>query len=142
MQIHIMDLQNKVRLEKTRLTRCAEFVLSKMGEEEAEVSLVFTTDSHIKRLNRKYRKVNSETDVLAFSMREGRGEHQKIPILGDVVISTQTAEREAKRRKVSIQKEISLYLVHGILHLLGYDDKRACDRKRMDARQAELLEAM
>jgi len=55
-----------------------------------------------------------------------------------VVISAETANREAKRRKVHTQEEIYLYLIHGILHLLGYDDTRAIDRKKMKAKEKEL----
>ena len=142
MRIDIMDLQKKVKIDKKKVTRCAEFVLKAMGEDNIELSLLFVNDSYIKKLNWKYRNVNSKTDVLAFSMREGEGLSRGSPILGDVVISTETAKREATKRKVSIQEEICLYLVHGILHLLGYDDRKPGDRKKMEAKEEELLEAM
>jgi len=67
---------------------------------------------------------------------------EAIFLLGDVVISTQTAKREAKKRKVFVQKEIELYLTHGILHLLGYDDENRRDRKKMRAKERELLLAL
>lgn len=142
MKVDIRDLQNKVKIDKKEITKCAESILKKMGEGRTELSLLFVNDSHIKRLNRKYRNVNSKTDVLAFSMREGHGLPGDSPILGDVVISIETAKREAKKRNVSTQKEVLFYLAHGILHLLGYKDETASDRKKMMLRQKELLGAM
>ncbi len=142
MKVDIRDLQNKLKIDKEKITKCAEFILKEMGEDSAELSLLFVNDSHIKRLNRKYRDVDLKTDVLAFSMREGHGLPEGSPILGDVVISTETAKREAKKRRIPIQKEILLYLAHGILHLLGYKDETASDKKKMMLKQKEFLEAM
>jgi len=102
--------------------------------------LVFVTDSYIRKLNRRYRNIDSKTDVLAFSMREGVGLSKKSPILGDVIVSTETAKKEAKKRHIPIHKEVNLYIVHGILHLLGYNDEKPIDRKKMKRKEAELLE--
>jgi len=139
MKVDIRDLQARVKIDTKKIVQRAEFVLSKMGEDKGELSLLFVADSYIRQLNSKYRDVDSKTDVLAFSMREGYGLPKESPILGDVVISTETAKREAKKRGVSIQSEIELYLIHGILHLLGYKDERASDRKKMKAKEKELL---
>lgn len=137
-----MNLQKKVAIDRKKITECAMLVLNAMGEDKAELSLLFVDDAYIKRLNLRYRNVNSKTDVLAFSMREGEGVPEQSCILGDVVISTETAARESKKRKSSIDKEMHLYLIHGILHLLGYDDKSAADRKKMKSKERELLEVM
>ncbi len=142
MRIDILNLQNKVRVDKKGIKGCAERMLEAMGERKAELSLLFVDDSCIRELNWHYRKVKSRTDVLAFSMREGEGLARDSLILGDVVISTETARREARKRKILTQKEMYLYLVHGILHLLGYDDRNRIDRKRMKTKELELLEAM
>lgn len=142
MKVDIRDLQNKLKIDKKEITKCAKFILKKMGEGRAELSLLFVNDSHIKRLNQKYRNVDSKTDVLAFSMREGHGLPGDSPILGDVVISLETAKREARKRRISAQRELLLYLAHGILHLLGYKDETPADRKKMMSKQKELLEAM
>ena len=141
-RIDIRDLQGKVKIDRRKITKCAEFVLKKMNEGKAELSLLFVNDSYIKRLNRKYRNVDLKTDVLAFPMREGYGLPGNSLILGDVVISAETAKREAKKRKVNVQKEILFYLVHGMLHLLGYKDEASKDRKVMILKQSELLGAM
>jgi len=142
MSVAIRDLQGKVRIDKKRLKKWAGSVLSKMGEGKVELSVILVGDSYIKKLNWRYRKVRSRTDVLAFPMREGSGPSKNGPVLGDVVISTQTAKREAEKRGVPVYREVALYLAHGILHLLGYDDRTNSDRKRMKAKEGELLEAM
>lgn len=142
MVIDIRDLQGKVKIDEAKVRSCAQRVLRDMGEESAELSILFVNDAYIKRLNSKYRDTDSKTDVLAFSMRQGEGISRHSEILGDVVISTQTAKREAARRKEPIQKELDLYLVHGILHLLGYDDEKPGNRKKMRAKEKELLGAI
>jgi len=141
MRIGITNLQSLVRIDKKKILKCARSVLKAMGEQDAELSLLFVNDSYIKRLNWKYRRVDSSTDVLAFSMREGEGLSKDSSILGDVVVSAETARREAGKRRTPASKEICLYVVHGILHLLGYDDEGPGDRKRMKAKESELLEA-
>jgi len=140
--VDIRDLQGKVKIDRRKITKCAEFVLKKMDEGRAELSLLFVNDSYIERLNRKYRNVDSKTDVLAFPMREGYDLPGNSLVLGDVVISAETAKREAKKRKVPVGKEILFYLVHGMLHLLGYKDEASKDRKKMILKQNELLGAM
>lgn len=142
MRIDIRDLQDKVKIDRRKITKCAEVVLKKMNEGRAELSLLFVNDSYIKRLNRKYRNVDSKTDVLAFPMREGYDFRENSLILGDVVISAETAKREARKRKIDVQKEILFYLVHGMLHLLGYKDEAPKDRKVMILKQSGLLGAM
>ncbi len=139
MKVDIRDLQDKVRLSKSKILRCARVALKFMSEDSAELSLLFVDDFYIKRLNRKYRKVNSRTDVLAFAMREGQGLPKDSPILGDVVISAETAKREAKKRNIVFQGELDLYVVHGVLHLLGYDDESPRERKKMKAKEKEIL---
>jgi len=142
MVIDIRNLQDRVNIDEAKVRSCAKRALIDMGEEGVELSILFVNDAYIKRLNSKYRDTDSRTDVLAFSMRQGEGISQHSEILGDVVISTQTARREAVRRKEPVQKELDLYLIHGILHLLGYDDEKPGARKKMRAKEKELLGEM
>ena len=142
MRIDIMDLQAKVKIDKKKIKKHVEMTLKRLGEDRAELSLLFVDDAYIRKLHNKYRGINSRTDVLAFPMREGEGLPKDSPVLGDVVLSTETAKRESKRRKITLQKEMDMYLVHGILHLLGHDDRRPNDRKRMKVIEAQLLEVM
>ncbi|MFA4991346.1 MAG: rRNA maturation RNase YbeY [Candidatus Omnitrophota bacterium] len=142
MRIDIQDLQDKIRLDKKKILRRADVALKAMAEDDAELSLVFVDDAYIKDLNRKYRGVDSATDVLAFYLREKKGFNPDNPVIGDVVISVETAMREAAARKIPVQKEMDLYLVHGILHLLGYDDEKTGDRKKMRSMEKEILEGI
>ncbi len=88
---------------------------------EAELTIVLVSDRGITRLNRTYLGRDAPTDVLAFSMREGPGSNVNPSLLGDVVISADSAARQARQRGNSLQEEIELLVVHGVLHLLGYD---------------------
>jgi len=139
MRIDIQNLQAAVKLDKRKILKCARHVLSAMHEQDAELSLLFVSNAYIRNLNWKYRRVDLATDVLAFPMRKGKRLPNDIHILGDVVISVETAKKESKKRRIPFQKELELYLVHGILHLLGYDDEKSKDRKKMKTREREIL---
>ena len=96
-------------------------------------------DAGIAALNRTYRGVESPTDVLAFPMAEGPFKRLSPECIGDVAISAETALRQA--RHGGLDAELALLLVHGILHLVGYDHATARERHRMWKRQAALLAA-
>ena len=140
MKIDIQNLQSVEKINKNKVIECAGYVLKAMGESDAELSLVLVNDMHIRNLNWKYRRNDSATDVLAFPMRDSR--RLSGVILGDVVISVETAKREAKKRKKALQDELDLYFVHGILHLLGYDDEKIRKRKKMKQKEKELMEGL
>jgi len=138
MKIDIQNLQSVAKIDKDKIRNCANHVLNAMGESEAELSLVLVNDMYIRNLNWKYRRKDSATDVLAFPMRDSR--RLSGVILGDVVISVETAAKEAKKRKKDLQDELDLYFVHGILHLLGYDDEKPRARKKMKDKEKELMD--
>jgi probable rRNA maturation factor len=137
MRLDIQNLQNIAKIDKNKIMDCAGHVLKAMGEGNAELSLVLTNDMYIRNLNWKYRRKDSITDVLAFPMRDSKG--LSGVILGDVVISVETAKREARKRKKDFQDELNLYFVHGILHLLGYNDEKPRARKRMKEKEREII---
>src|SRR3990167_5910790 len=112
MKVDIQNLQNIAEIDKNKIIECAGHALKAMGENDAELSLVLVNDMYIRNLNWKYRRKDSATDVLAFPMRDSRG--LSGVILGDVVISVETARREARKRKKDFQEELDLYLTHGI----------------------------
>ena len=140
MKIDIQNLQNIEKIDKDKIIERADCVLKAMGENDAELSLVLVNDMYIRNLNWKYRNKDSTTDVLAFSMRDSKG--LSGVILGDVVISVETAKREARKRKKDFQDELDLYFVHGILHLLGYDDEKPRARKKMKLKEQEILKLL
>ena len=104
---------------------------------ELEVALRLTDDSTIHQLNRDYRRKDRPTDVLAFALREGKGGALHPHLLGDLVISVDTARRQARRRGLS--GEILFLAAHGLCHLLGYDHRTDREEAEMNARMAALL---
>jgi probable rRNA maturation factor len=112
-----------------------------------EVSLVFVDSQTVQRLNRDYRGVNQPTDVLAFYMRAGQEADNPFPLppdgvtrLGEVIISYPQAAAQAAEQGHSTAKELALLIIHGILHLLGYDHEKPQDEIKMRAREKELLD--
>ena len=112
-----------------------------------EVSLVFTDSETVRKLNRDYRGVNRATDVLAFYMLPHSKSNPQFVVppdgithLGEVVISYPKAVAQAKAQRHSVEKELALLVIHGILHLLGYDHEEREEERRMRQREKELLE--
>jgi probable rRNA maturation factor len=118
-----------------RLRARARACLTALGREDAELSILLVTDRRIRTLNREWRGKDRATDVLSFPISEPPGPGS---LLGDVVISLDTATRRARAEGRSIGAELDRYLAHGILHLLGYDHERPEDARRMAAKEAEL----
>jgi len=114
-------------------------VLAKLKGDRSKISIVFVDDSRIRKLNSKYRKIDSPTDVLAFPTGGGRGCRPKQDLLGDIVISVETAKKNARYFGSDLKKELTLYMIHGILHLLGYDDTTTASRKKMRLTEERLL---
>jgi probable rRNA maturation factor len=96
-------------------------------------------DAAMAALNRAYRGIASPTDVLAFPMTEGRFRVVSPDLLGDVVISVETARRQAPSTRGGLRAELALLLVHGILHLVGYEHGTARERRRMWQKQRAIL---
>ncbi len=86
-----------------------------------EISILLLDDPQIRELNREYRKKDKSTDVLSFPMLDDMVKNVQPQLLGDIVISVETAEKQAEKRKCSLYNELSRLLIHGTLHLLGYD---------------------
>lgn len=110
---------------------------------DAELSVLLVGDAEMQRLNRTYRSKDAATDVLAFALREGEDGAVHADVLGDVVISLDTAARQAEARRVSPADEVRVLLAHGLLHLLGYDHERSRREARaMFGKQRRLLERL
>lgn len=121
-----------------RLGRSGRRLLAALGLADAELSLVLVSDRIMHELNRTWRGRDRPTDVLAFAQREGAGGAPP-GLLGDVVISVDTARRQATRLGHSVGAEGDRLLVHGLLHLLGYDHERSAAEARRMARKERLL---
>lgn len=103
--------------------------------------MVLVDDAAMAALNRAYRGVAGPTDVLAFPMTEGRFGNMSPDLLGDVVISTETARQQARSARGGLRAELALLLIHGILHLVGYDHGAAVERRKMWREQRLILAA-
>lgn len=108
-----------------------------------ELSVLFTDDSEIHQLNREYRGKNKPTDVLSFSQLEGAEEFGSSPLLGDLVISLETTKRQAKEYGTTFSEELARLLIHGALHLFGYDHENvpAREAQRMRRKERAILKA-
>ncbi len=117
-----------------------------MGSErlpDAEVSVLLIGDGAMRTLNRRYRGKDRTTDVLSFPLREGTFSGVQHQLLGDIVISVPAAARQAKAAGETLLDEIDRLLVHGFLHLLGYDHERGgAEARRMEARERRLRETL
>jgi len=150
MSLHTVEIQiderfqEQVQTEPLHLAALAPLIHQKV-EEACELTLVVTDDEVLHDLNRRHRDVDAPTDVLAFA-DETRGPFICAPglprYLGDVVISFPRAEVQAHEGGHTLQAELQLLTVHGVLHLLGYDDVAGEQRARMWAVQTEILEAL
>jgi len=106
---------------------------------DAELSIVLCDDATIHPLNRDYRGKDKPTDVLSFAQREGDFAFLEDNLLGDVIISMETTRRQADERGHSVETELRVLLVHGILHLLGYDHIEDDEAEIMEAKEREIL---
>lgn len=115
-------------------------------EDDSEVSVTFVSNERIHEINREYREKDAPTDVISFAMEElGEGEIELIGaeqprVLGDIIISVEKAEEQAKEYGHSFIRELGFLSLHGFLHLLGYDHMEKADEEKMFSRQKELLE--
>lgn len=140
LQIEIRNLTEK-RIPTRRILKAAiKRILRLQGVKKAKLNLIFVRDPYIKRLNLKYRKENTATDVLAFGIEKNSRIEAFEGYLGDIAVSLDAAKRQAKIFNSSVKKELRLYVIHGVLHLLGYDDKTSKSRRRMESIQNKLLE--
>lgn len=142
--IHVsaFDISRCYFLNKKKLEKIVRFVLKSVGVFQANLSIAFATDSEIRRLNYLYRRKNIATDVLAFSMREGKRLKRDSSILGDIVISVERAKKQAKRFDSTFKRELYLYIIHGILHLVGYGDEKPSAKRLMRRKEIEILNAL
>ncbi len=111
-----------------------------MACHDRELSILFTDDERIALLNEQYLGRKGATNVLAFPMYEGQDKEIDSPMLGDVVISLDTALRESESSGEPLVERIDRLLIHGVLHLLGYDHERSpSEAERMEGEEERLL---
>lgn len=121
MKIWIRNLQKHIPLDLRRIRRSAQRILADLGLPDAELSILLVDDAQIQDMNRRHLGRDKPTNVLAFSMREGEFSTLHPQLLGDLVISVETAQRQSNRFGLNGMEMIILLMDHGILHLLGYE---------------------
>ena len=119
----------------------AQRILTELGLLEAELSLLFVNDLQIQVLNRRYLRRDKPTNVLAFPMRKGEFSTLHPHLLGDLVISVETAKRQSNRFGLDQMEMVILLMVHGVLHLIGYEHEGTKKGAReMTLKQKELFQ--
>lgn len=132
------DTQN-AGLNESVIRQAVLATLRMHDSEACEVSVLLTDDNAIQSLNRQFRNIDTPTDVLAFAMREDGDESMNPHLLGDVIISVPTAQRQAHAQNHSLDVEVANLTVHGVLHLLGYDHQISADATIMFEKQESVL---
>ncbi len=141
MPVHMQSQVRRVTFDQARLDRLARAILRDVGEASAELGIMFVGDQRMRGLNRRYRGKDRTTDVLAFAMREAP--NSSTGLLGDVVIAVPTAVRQAKQGQRSLEEELIVLLIHGILHLCGYDHEQSeKEARRMHRRERMILRTL
>jgi len=144
MPVHVQSHVRRVTFNQARVDQLAGAILADVGAAAGELGILFVGDRRMRGLNRRYRDKDRTTDVLAFAMRESLTPYPFAPvILGDVVIAVPTATRQAKQGQRSLDEELTVLLVHGILHLCGYDHERnEKEARRMHRRERMILRSL
>ena len=124
MSIYFENRQ-KQKVDLRRLRASLKKILAELACSDADVSVIFVSDEEIRGLNRKYLARDRATNVISFSMREGEFFDVNPSLLGDIVISVDTALRDAEREGIPLEDEMTYLMIHGVLHLLGYDHERS-----------------
>ena len=138
MDIQLQNDQKVCKVDFQRLKNHAEKFMLALGRQDDELSILLVDDAKIQNLNRQHRNIDSATDVLSFPQADG--DEFISHMLGDVVISVETAERQATEHRFSLEQELVILLIHGLLHLLGYDHERSQkDEKLMKKKTWELF---
>jgi probable rRNA maturation factor len=149
--IYIRNSTRRYRLSTRVWRRRARALLAAAGLADTGLSLSFVGDRAIRTLNREHRGKDAPTDVLSFPLFEPfalpsaaakGGAHGPERLLGDVVISLDTAARQARDYDASLNDEIERLLIHGILHLIGHDHERPGERRRMVREERRLAGAV
>ena len=133
MEILVRNGQKKHKIQSRLLKKRVGKVLEALDQEACELSVLLTDDREIQELNNQYRSLDKPTDVLSFPQDDAAVNENGLSLLGDVVISVETAARQAGEHLLTLDEELALLAIHGILHLRGLDHERS----RKEARQMQ-----
>ena len=136
MKVEIANLQKHYKIKDNKIKQVVKEVLGKKSS-SAKLSFAFVDNNEIKRLNKKYFDSDDVTDVIAFPLNNHNNS-----LNGEIVVSVETAVDTADKENVDVEGEIVLYVVHGLLHLLGYSDVNREDAIIMHEKESKILKAL
>ncbi len=139
--IHYRNGVRRSGVDGRALVATARRLLAAAGEPGASLSLTIVGDAAIRELNREHRGKDAPTDVLSFPLHDGDEETPE-KLLGDVVISVETARRQAAAYDAPLQRELERLLIHGLLHVMGHDHELAAERRVMEREERRLADAI
>ena len=135
-----VENQSTIKIKRAQLKNAASRALSALGYTESELSVLIVDDAEMARLNLQYRGIDHTTDVLSFPMHEGEFGGIASQMLGDVVISAQTAKAMSEETSTSFESVLDLLLIHGICHLLGLNHEEGpAEARKVKLKTEELL---
>jgi len=134
-RISIASPHDAVAINRADMRRTARAVLEGEMISEAEISLAFVDNSTIGQLNERYLQHDGPTDVLTFPLSESNARC----LAGEIVVGAEVAQAQANSRGHPVEAELALYVIHGLLHLCGYDDQAAADAAAMRRRERHYL---
>jgi probable rRNA maturation factor len=141
MSIVIDNRQKKMKLDLRRIRRSLKRLMKELRCEDGDLSLLLVDDDQIREINRTYLKRDRSTNVISFAMTEGEFGAVNPRLLGDIVLSVETAARDAATGCLDLMDEVEFLLIHGLLHLLGYEHENAAaaESRKMKTRERELF---
>ena len=137
MNIRIENRQKLAKLDLRRIRRVIRKLNKVLSFSDQEISLLFVDNEQIREINRQYLKQDHPTNVISFSIREGDCGHVNPYLLGDIVISVERALQDAVSGDLPFDDEVDFLLIHGLLHLLGYNHGDAADSETIRMRDKE-----
>ena len=141
MQIQIENKQTKIKIKRRKIRSTVLKILKIMDCANKELSISFVDDNAIKQLNNQYLQRDNSTNVLSFSLQEGEYSNINPDILGDIVISAETAQRDTAIGDLSLYEEIDFLIINGLLHLLGFNNENTTKAQttKMQIKERELF---
>jgi metalloprotein, YbeY/UPF0054 family len=130
--IAVSNLNKKRKIDERSVANIARAILKILKKKKSKLEIIFLSDPAIKIVNKKYKQSNRATDVLSFDLGS----------CGQILISSDMALRNSRAFNTSLEEELVLYVIHGILHLFGYDDESLKERARMFKKQDSILEIL
>ena len=137
----INNLTNENLKEIDELNYYVEYLFNYMNIKDSVMSIIIVDNEYIHKINKEYRNIDRETDVISFALEEGESIDEPVKTLGDIYISIDRVYSQAKEYGHSVKRELFFLVTHGFLHLLGYDHMNKDDEKKMFSLQEEILDS-